>query len=122
MILTGIIDDLHNAVSALYPASAPTSPSPLTFSSSPTNDPKILEGKTLIGHLDKLKYAMARDRPLVAIPDDGGLDVAGYNADLERLAEEGKGSWFSAPWLYAECVASTLFIEDGEVLSVWMWT
>ena len=36
-------------------------------------------------------------RPL---PDDGQPDVEGYNKELREL---GNLSWFSAPWLYAEC-------------------
>lgn len=34
--------------------------------------------------------------------------MAIYNEELERLAKEGKGTWFTAPWLYAEyaCILS----------------
>lgn len=27
-----------------------------------------------------------------------------YNLELKRLAGEGKGTWFTCPWLFAECV------------------
>lgn len=30
-----------------------------------------------------------------------------YNTELERLKKDGKGTWFTAPWLYAECVLGT---------------
>lgn len=29
--------------------------------------------------------------------------VETYNKELEKLSAEGKGTWFTAPWLYAEC-------------------
>ena len=28
-----------------------------------------------------------------------------YNTELARLTEQGKGTWFTAPWLYAECAS-----------------
>ena len=37
------------------------------------------------------------DSPLV---DDGKPDVQAYNDELEAL---GTPTWFSMPWLYAEC-------------------
>lgn len=36
------------------------------------------------------------------IPDDGGPHIELYNTELEKLAANGKGTWFTAPWLYAE--------------------
>lgn len=36
-------------------------------------------------------------RPL---PDDGGSDIAAYNAELEQ---RGNPNWFDVAWLYAEC-------------------
>lgn len=36
--------------------------------------------------------------------NDGEADVETYNSELARLKEKGKGTWFSAPWLYAEYV------------------
>lgn len=35
--------------------------------------------------------------PLV---DDGGLDIADYNRELDGLHFR---TWFNVPWLYAEC-------------------
>ena len=43
------------------------------------------------------------------IPDDGGAFVELYNTQLEELAKANQGTWFTAPWLYAEYV-STLYI------------
>lgn len=43
-------------------------------------------------------------RPIVA--HDGEADPEVYNAELLSLAKEGKNKWFTAPWLYAEWVAS----------------
>lgn len=36
------------------------------------------------------------------IPQDGEAYVSEYNTELERLVIEGKNTWFTAPWLYAE--------------------
>jgi len=105
VILTGIIDNLHNAVSALYaspPATSPTNPAP----TAPRQDPKIIEGKALISQLSQLKYEMARDRVLPLIPDDDGIDIPGYNAVLEGLEEKSMRTWFTAPWLFAEYIPS----------------
>lgn len=41
---------------------------------------------------------MQCNRPL---PDDGGEDIASYNAELARLGPETR--WFGSPWLYTEC-------------------
>lgn len=51
---------------------------------------------------------MARDKILPLIPDDGGFDIPGYNAELEILEETSKRTWFTAPWLFAECVHEIL--------------
>ncbi|THH07253.1 hypothetical protein EW145_g3507 [Phellinidium pouzarii] len=64
---------------------------------------RIEEGKSIIAKVSKLKYEMARDRPLQPIEQDGEADVATYNNELKVLAEEEKNTWFSCPWLYAEC-------------------
>lgn len=53
---------------------------------------------------------MARDRILPPIPDDGGFDVPAYNAELEVLERNEKRTWFTAPWLFAECVIRLLML------------
>ncbi|KAH6681699.1 hypothetical protein B0J14DRAFT_576974 [Halenospora varia] len=82
VIITGAIDDVHKAVSET------------------TDDAKRNEGKKIVEDLAKLKYELQHDRKLTPLPDDGQPDVAGYNKELEHL---GNPSWFSIPWLYAEC-------------------
>ncbi|KAF9480662.1 DUF89 domain-containing protein [Pholiota conissans] len=64
---------------------------------------KVQEGTGIIEKVSKLKYEMARDRPLERIPDDGGLSISLYNAELATLEESKRHTWFTAPWLYAEC-------------------
>lgn len=115
MILTGVIDNVHNAVSALYTTSSSSSPNLIANASSSPPSPsvaapdhaKIREGKELIAELSKLKYEMGRDRILPFIPDDGGIDLAGYNAELEALERVSKRTWFTAPWLFAEYACYT---------------
>ena len=62
----------------------------------------VVEGQGIISKVSQLKYEMARDRELKPIESDGGPDVTGYNEALIGLANAGKGTWFTAPWLYAE--------------------
>ncbi|KAL4247701.1 Sugar phosphate phosphatase [Abortiporus biennis] len=64
---------------------------------------KIEEGKGIIEKISKLKYEMARDRALEPIPQDGEAYVEEYNNELENLAQIKKNTWFTAPWLFAEC-------------------
>ncbi|KAG8936124.1 hypothetical protein FRC02_004442 [Tulasnella sp. 418] len=64
---------------------------------------KVTEGKNIIEIASKLKYDMARDKPLLPIPDDLGAHIQLYNEELNTLAEKGKNTWFTAPWLFAEC-------------------
>jgi hypothetical protein len=35
------------------------------------------------------------------LPDDTQI----YNDELAELAKKGEDKWFSAPWLFAECVS-----------------
>jgi len=44
------------------------------------------------------------------IPDDGEPLVGEYNAELNRLSELNKGTWFTAPWLFSECVSSSILV------------
>ncbi|EJD46326.1 DUF89 domain-containing protein [Auricularia subglabra TFB-10046 SS5] len=70
---------------------------------------KVEEGKEVIAAASKLKYEMARDRPLDPIPEDGVPLVEEYNARLNELEKDGKNTWFKAPWLFAECYLYRLF-------------
>lgn len=84
-ILTSAIDDIHRSVIDL---------------SEQDESEKIKEGKQLISTLTELKYAVAHDKTLEPLQDDGGSDVKAYNDELSRT---GPMSWLSAPWLYSEC-------------------
>ncbi|KAF9556449.1 DUF89 domain-containing protein [Agrocybe pediades] len=66
-------------------------------------DSKIQEGRGIIQKLSKLKYEMARDKPLEKIPEDGEASVELYNEELAELEQDNRNTWFTAPWLYAEC-------------------
>ncbi|KAH7868340.1 DUF89 domain-containing protein, partial [Lentinula edodes] len=100
IILTGIVDQLHRENHDLH-----------LVVQTPDDDPerkqrleaKIAEGKTIIEKISKLKYEMARDHVMEPIPSDGEPHVELYNTELEELARSSKNSWFTAPWLYAEC-------------------
>ncbi|KAF8525585.1 DUF89 domain-containing protein [Hysterangium stoloniferum] len=67
------------------------------------SEAKLTEGKTIIQTIAKLKYEMGHNQALQGIPDDGEPNVEVFNAGLRQLAVNGKNTWFSAPWLYAEC-------------------
>ncbi|KAG8999813.1 hypothetical protein FRB94_005901 [Tulasnella sp. JGI-2019a] len=64
---------------------------------------KIAEGKRIIETASKLKYDMARDRPLGPIIGDGGSNIELYNQQLQAFETTSQNTWFSCPWLYAEC-------------------
>ncbi|KAI6113627.1 DUF89 domain-containing protein [Pisolithus croceorrhizus] len=78
-------------------------------STDPAIQLKIEEGKGIIAKASHLKYRMARDQELEMIPDDGEFYVHEYNSELEKLSQFGKNTWFTAPWLYAECYLYRLF-------------
>ena len=124
VILTSIIDSVYSENHELTDV--------------PDKIDKLEEGKALIATLSRLKYGMARDRALEyvpvrlivhfsgvrrrpredpsanyalgrPIPADGEALVDEYNAELARLKERGKNTWFTAPWLYAEYGLSDFF-------------
>ncbi|GAW01631.1 duf89 domain-containing protein [Lentinula edodes] len=100
VILTGIVDQLHRENHDLH-----------LVVQTPDDDPerkqhleaKIAEGKIIIEKISKLKYEMARDHVMEPIPSDGEPHVELYNTKLEELTRSSKNTWFTAPWLYAEC-------------------
>jgi hypothetical protein len=55
--------------------------------------------------LSEADARIALYRPL---PADGEALVDEYNAELARLEERGKNTWFTAPWLYAEYALMTV--------------
>ncbi|KAF7323249.1 hypothetical protein HMN09_00105700 [Mycena chlorophos] len=99
VIITGVIDRMHRLSHDLV----------LEANASTTDDAhkadlnvKVTEAKTIIASISRLKYEMGRDYVLQPIPSDGEPNEL-YNAELERLAENSKNTWFTAPWLFAEC-------------------
>ncbi|KAK0478781.1 DUF89 domain-containing protein [Armillaria novae-zelandiae] len=96
IILTGIVNQLHLENHDLFVNSQPADGNDL-------QDAKLAEGKALIEKVSKLKYEMARDHVLEPLPQDGGSHIETYNTELERLAAASKNTWFTAPWLFAEC-------------------
>ncbi|KDR74116.1 hypothetical protein GALMADRAFT_71559, partial [Galerina marginata CBS 339.88] len=100
IILTGVVDTLHNACHTL---SLDLTKIGDEDRGKDTLKEKIEEGRAIIEKVSKLKYEMARDRPLEDIPDDGEASVALYNEELAALADDKRNTWFTAPWLFAEC-------------------
>ncbi|KAG6906847.1 hypothetical protein DXG01_011726 [Tephrocybe rancida] len=101
--MTRVIDQVHRDCHELSLEAQKDGAKTLTL------DAKIDEGKGIIERLSGLKYQMGRDHPLQPIPDDGEALVVVYNAELNRLATLGKNTWFTAPWLFAECYLYRLF-------------
>ncbi|KAJ7063533.1 DUF89 domain-containing protein [Mycena amicta] len=98
VIITGVIDRMHrlshDLVLEMNNKEAPEVSSSLSS--------KVEEAKEIIAKISRLKYEMARDHVLQPIPSDGEpADM--YNSELQRLADCSKNTWFTAPWLYAEC-------------------
>ncbi|KAJ7073264.1 DUF89 domain-containing protein [Mycena belliarum] len=100
VIITGVIDRLHRASHELC----------LEQNAAPDSDAaakaalgvRIEEAKGIIEKISKLKYEMGRNYAMQPIPADGE-PADSYNAELARLAAEEKNTWFTAPWLFAEC-------------------
>jgi hypothetical protein len=42
------------------------------------------------------------------IPDDGEINIALYNAELENNKKNGRGTWFTGSWLYNEAYLSVV--------------
>ncbi|KAI8998163.1 DUF89 domain-containing protein [Gaertneriomyces semiglobifer] len=61
----------------------------------------VKEAKGCIEQLSKLTYEIQRDRKLLPL-NDGDQDVALWNKLIQDLPAE-SNTWFSAPWLFAEC-------------------
>ncbi|KAF9446541.1 DUF89 domain-containing protein [Macrolepiota fuliginosa MF-IS2] len=97
IIITGVIDELHQQCHNLSLE--------LQKGAGPRDilEAKIKEALAIVNEISKLKYEMARDRPLNPVPEDGEPYSDLYNKELESLAGEAKNTWFTAPWLYAEC-------------------
>lgn len=97
VIVTGIVDHLHKSCHVLSLESQQSD------SQIQTLRDKLVEGKGIIEKISELKYHMARDHALEPIPEDQEPLVDEYNRELTWLVEKGKGTWFTAPWLFSEC-------------------
>ncbi|KAN0080028.1 Protein of unknown function DUF89 domain containing protein [Tylopilus felleus] len=108
IIITNIIDHVHRLLHDMTMEARR-----LTASSSDSEDTlervralhdKVEEGKEIISKGSRLKYRMARDQELEPIPEDGDVNVDTYNDELAALVITHQNTWFTAPWLFAECV------------------
>ncbi|KAF9048020.1 DUF89-domain-containing protein [Hymenopellis radicata] len=107
IILAGVVDQLHRENHNL-------------FVSGSGQEEKIEEGTKFIEQISRLKYEMARDHALQPIPDDGGAHVATFNTELDRLAALSKNTWYTAPWLFAECYLYRLIRAFGAQTKHWV--
>ncbi|GAA6008339.1 hypothetical protein JCM11491_004440 [Sporobolomyces phaffii] len=91
-ILTGVVDELSKLNSAL------------SRDSTAEGQAKLAEGKRVIERLSGLIYEIKTDKPLRPLADTGfPHDHAAYNAELAQLGDRQCATWFTAPWLFAEC-------------------
>ncbi|KIM37931.1 hypothetical protein M413DRAFT_448192 [Hebeloma cylindrosporum] len=98
IILAGVVNFLHNKCHTLSLDLAS-----LDGEEKVALQKKLTEGTGIIEKVSKLKYEMARDRALERIPEDGEANVELYNAELAGLEDSKRNTWFTAPWLFAEC-------------------
>ncbi|KAF8556729.1 DUF89-domain-containing protein [Imleria badia] len=106
IIITNIIDHVHRLIHDMTMESKRLTGSgeDVSLERAKALDNKVDEGKEIISKASRLKYRIARDQELEPIPEDGDVDVDTYNAELAELATTQQNTWFTAPWLYAECV------------------
>jgi hypothetical protein len=97
VILTGVIDRLHRINHDLT-IEAKGDPTLKTFL-----EEKVLEGREIIAKISQLKYQMGGDKQLQPISEDNEANVEIYNSELRRLSQNKQDTWYTAPWLYAEC-------------------
>ncbi|UZJ54649.1 hypothetical protein CBS101457_003969 [Exobasidium rhododendri] len=86
---------ITSAIDALYQASYALSYS----SDQQLAEKKSEEAKVIIERLSKLKHDMGRDRSLETLGEDGGDGTEEY----DQVINEHHWTWFTAPWLFAEC-------------------
>ncbi|KAG8805695.1 hypothetical protein FRC18_006535 [Serendipita sp. 400] len=101
IILTGIINDIISRQEALRKD---------TNLTPEEQDAAIREGVDIVREISRIKAEMSRDREMPKIEQDDGPVVDEFNRQLKELGE--KGTWFKAPWLYAELVNSYLFHQS----------
>lgn len=79
----------------------------------------LTAGRRIVEQVEFLKRDLSEDARLEPLPDDGGVDIADWNADLARL---GGVTWRNAPWLFSECYMYRLihtFFQRSTPL--WQW-
>ncbi|KAL5510965.1 hypothetical protein ACEPAG_3684 [Sanghuangporus baumii] len=118
IILTKLIDHIHRVNHELTMAATRSS---TEGSVEPNWETRVEEGKAIIEKVSKLKYEMARDRALQPLGDDGEADVDTYNLELAKLGEQSKNTWFTAPWLYAECYLYRLLRSWFAITTYWKY-
>ncbi|KAF7373390.1 DUF89 domain-containing protein [Mycena sanguinolenta] len=101
VIITGVIDRMHRLSHdlCLEMNAEQSEPKKESFKL------RIDEAKGIIekaSEISRLKYEMGRNYIMEPIPADGESNEM-YNSELERLAADAKNTWFTAPWLFAEC-------------------
>ena len=116
MILTTIIDHLYRVGHELA-----IQPNDLSLA---VAEERIEAGKSVIEKISKIKYEMGRDKPLLydsindsssvsggnrnsrvlgrPLIDDGEPSVRLFNQELAALEAQGKNTWATTPWLFAE--------------------
>ncbi|KAJ6476204.1 DUF89 domain-containing protein [Mycena sanguinolenta] len=98
VIITGVIDRMHRLSHDLC----------LEMNAEQSESKKeslklrIDEAKGIIEKISRLKYEMGRNYIMEPIAVDGEPNEM-YNSELQRLAGDAKNTWFTAPWLFAEC-------------------
>ncbi|CAF0753646.1 unnamed protein product [Adineta steineri] len=62
------------------------------------------ECKSCISAMDKLRYEIARDKPILLLNDNHTDDIHIWNEYLQKEMDQGKViSWFQSNWLLVEC-------------------
>ncbi|KPV72089.1 uncharacterized protein RHOBADRAFT_48988 [Rhodotorula graminis WP1] len=65
---------------------------------------KVTEGKKVINDIAGMIYEMRHDKVLTPLEPTGlPDDTKEYNDELAHWASQGTDTWFTAPWLGAEC-------------------
>ncbi|RKO92710.1 hypothetical protein BDK51DRAFT_8225, partial [Blyttiomyces helicus] len=98
VILTQAVDSLTRTAHA-----AAMNPAPDADAAAEAE--KASEANECISAMSKLKYELQRDREFESIAGDEEGDEEAWRAAMDSLGDvaEGGKTWFSAPWLFAEC-------------------
>ncbi|KAH7882162.1 hypothetical protein F5I97DRAFT_1931883 [Phlebopus sp. FC_14] len=115
IIITGLIDHLHRLVHDLTMEHQQLTTGTVSGDSARAKalSERIDEGRQVIMKASELKYrsTVLTESDFASfllsftrkIPEDEDIYVTEYNAELEELAKTKQNTWFTAPWLFAEC-------------------